>query len=655
MKRRFLPLLLALALILPLFPASLAAGEAAGAKVVYVTAPGEAVELDPEDFQLLCRQLTGQELDSVSFALPASREGDLWYRRGKKGGGQVGPATAYLTDAEPYLSSVSFLPRANFIGQAETAFTMKSVKGKSASGTLLFYAPGPAADLTLSAGQVAPMDVAALNELCKEKTRSPLRLLTFEYPSSGTLVYDTGEGDPTPATDRMVFYADAGEGRALARVSLDTSNYQVRDPYVYLHINAEAADGAKFSAAVKVLFPENNDSYGGLRHFAQVGAPIAVTNMNLTGVKSLSLTLPTSQEGTFWYEYGDPDARKLLPGETLYRDQEPFYDLVTFVPTDRQARGILIDAVVDGQERVMVLTYSDPKDPETIRYSTQTEPVFLQGSDFWRVSRERGTGDLETLCFDVLPGEDTGVLSRDNQPVETGREYPYYDLQDFIFTPGRSFRGAALTYTGTDVNGSEFTGKVEIAAGAYRSTYWADLEGWGWAAPAVDRLTHDARAFGSGGAEALFRPGEQATRMEVIYALTRLAYGSEATTTEGVPFPDLPKDPGMAQAAALAYRHQLVLGDEKGRLNPEEPITRQDVLVLCYRLLQEKKAELPAGAGLSGFADAKQVSSYAVEAAQVLVAAKVLQGGSDKKLNPISPITRAELAALLYRAFMPEG
>lgn len=654
-KRRVLPLFLALALLLPLFPAALAAGENAGSKVVYAAAPGEAVELDGEDFQLLCRQLTGQELDSVSFSLPASREGDLWYRRGKKGGGQVGPATAYRTDAEPYLSSVSFLPRTGFAGQAEVTFTMKSVKGKSASGTLLFHVPGPAADLTLSAGQVSPMDVAALNELCKEKTRSPLRLLTFEYPSWGTLVYDRGDGEPAPVTDRMVFYADAGEGRALSKVSLDTGRDQVRDPYLYLHINAEAADGAKFSANVRVEFPENRDSRGGLHHYAQVGTPIALANMSLTGVSSLTLSLPLSSQGTFWYEYGDPEARKLLPGETLYRDQEPFYELVTFVPADRQARDILIDAVIDGGERVVTFTYARPKDPETLRYSTQTDPVFLRGSDFWRAARDRNTGDIQSLRFETLPHEDDGTLADGNQKVERDREYVYYALDQFVFTPGPKFRGTAFTYIGTDVNGVEFTGKIEIAAGPYRSTCWSDLEGWAWAAPAVDQLTCGARAFGSGGVDQSFRPGDQATRMEVIYALTRLAYGNEATTTEGVPFPDLPKDPGMAQAAALAYRHGLVLGDEEGRLNPEEPVTRQDVLVLCYRLLQEKGAELPKGVSLSGFTDGKQVSSYAVEAAQVLVAARILQGGSDKKLNPLSPITRAELAVLLRRAFDPKG
>lgn len=52
---------------------------------------------------------------------------------------------------------------------------------------------------------------------------------------------------------------------------------------------------------------------------------------------------------------------------------------------------------------------------------------------------------------------------------------------------------------------------------------------------------------------------------------------------------------------------------------------------------------------LTDFIDAAQVSPFAKEAMQWANAAQLVNGTADKKLNPQSSATRAEVAAILMR------
>ena len=72
---------------------------------------------------------------------------------------------------------------------------------------------------------------------------------------------------------------------------------------------------------------------------------------------------------------------------------------------------------------------------------------------------------------------------------------------------------------------------------------------------------------------------------------------------------------------------------------------------MLHRALTDLGQDLPPAADLSSFSDAGELSPYAREAAAVLCAKGVLRGNGSGQLSPLSPITRAEMACLLYRAF----
>ena len=66
--------------------------------------------------------------------------------------------------------------------------------------------------------------------------------------------------------------------------------------------------------------------------------------------------------------------------------------------------------------------------------------------------------------------------------------------------------------------------------------------------------------------------------------------------------------------------------------------------------MTDRGYKLPQGKSLADFSDADQLADYALEAAQVLYAAGILQGGDENRLDPRGEITRAEMAVLLDRA-----
>ncbi len=530
MKKRLFALLLALTL-LPALPAG--ATEAEPPAALCVAAPGQPVALDVEELRLLCRRYTEQELESVTFSPLSAQVGDLYYRRGTSTGSRVSTATSYYVDKAPRLSDITFLPSGRVTGETDLAVTLRSVKGERVEGVLTLSVPGPDADLTLDSAQAAPMSVTLLSQLCREKTGASLRLLHFEGAPAGALTYQSTGTERLAVNENMVFYVDAGEGRALSRVSYLPDGLS---RHSYLTVVGTSTAGESFTARVKVLCPQGR--MGTVISFVPAGRAVA-PQLSATGLTQITLTLPTSDVGGLWLDHGAYNVRKVRPGETLAAQD---FSRLSFLPA--------------GEERQLV----------------------------------------------------------------------------------------QLSYTGTNGAGEETQGVWAICAGGFE-----DLAGWGWA----DGAARDLALAGAAPQDWLsgqFRPGESASRMEVIYALVRMAYGFNVTAADP-DFSDLPEDLDLRQAVAVAAGRDIVLGDGSGRFNPNDPVARQDVLVMLYRAMTDRGYKLPQAGSLEAFTDVEDLADYAAEAAGVLCAAGILQGGDGGRLDPRGEITRAEMAVLLDRAF----
>ena len=100
---------------------------------------------------------------------------------------------------------------------------------------------------------------------------------------------------------------------------------------------------------------------------------------------------------------------------------------------------------------------------------------------------------------------------------------------------------------------------------------------------------------------------------------------------------------------AAAKRLGITNGIGDNKFAPDAYITRQDMIVLLYRVL-DVLGELPkvtAAADLTPYPDSGLIADYARESFETFVRAGVISG-SDGKLDPTAFSTRAQLAQILF-------
>lgn len=416
-------------------------------------------------------------------------------------------------------------------------------------------------------------------DFCQQATGHELQCVSFSYlsPRSGSLWYIAEEGEKQITPDVILYPYHAP---VLSRAWFQPNSRftgQAELSFTLTSRKEETVSGSLLLYVPPELDVSPETSLGEADQVAKVGEPVSLGDLfpfrttskdevellAFDGVKvtSVTLTLPLSSQGSLWLNYGDSDARKLLPEEALSPEgMESFYAL-SFVPAHKEVDTVSLQYTVSSGRKKAAYTGT-----LTLHFADDKIPI--------------------------------------RPPASTPEPAP-----------------------------ARFT----------------DMAGWEWAFSAAEEL--NARfALRLEQEDTLFRPGDHATRMEVLHSLVQTAYPGNydpGVTT----FPDLPQDPSYARSAAFAFVRGLALGDEAGRLNPDDPITRQDALVLLYRALLDQNRELPAPGDLSQFSDQDALAPYARETAGVLLAAGILQGDEAHQLQPRSPITRAEMAVLICRAF----
>lgn len=528
-------------------------------------------------------------------------------------------------------------------------------------------------------GESVLLDSDELLLLCRQATRRDLESVTFNpLPASvGTL---TCKGEKVIPGEPYYMYEDP----QLARIRFTPYAYRSRQFTGQSELSFTMTDerGNTVPGTLILYVPEGAEraeNYLDETITAKAGEAMDLTDhfpfyTSTTGdtvaqggygtVNSLTFELPSSGQGALWLDYGWSTARKVLPEEALYPDREPNFYNVTFVPAGKEGITVELGYTVSCERNekkqnvsaTFTLNLVENKSPAGEKPSTGSEPsagpvtistrttqISLAGP-LWDACAARKVGELVTVAFDTLPAADTGVILCDRTPVAPGKSYEYSRLS---FLPGENFQEAVtLRYVGTDSIGYPYSGALILEPGYPSDLTFQDLEGWDWAIPAARFLEKNYFAYG----DSYFRPGDEATRMDVIYAIYVTLYFH--TSTPALPdFSDLPQDRLLRDAVAALTKRGIVHGDGEGRLLPDAPVTRQDALVMVCRALEEQRSILPPAADLSAFSDAGELAPYAQDAAGVLYAMDILQGDGSGRLSPHASITRAEMACLIYRAF----
>ena len=223
---------------------------------------------------------------------------------------------------------------------------------------------------------------------------------------------------------------------------------------------------------------------------------------------------------------------------------------------------------------------------------------------------------------------------------ESDRGFFYFAPPEYGYSPTR------ITITAKDASGNLNRNSVDIPFENYNAHAFNDIENY-WAADYIDYLYNQsiAEPYWDGG----YHPYDAITRLEFAVMLARASKLEQKDYSYIIlPYADLDQIPVTAYPALRAlYAENIMRGtqgdDGKLYLLPNNSLTRAQASAMIGR---SQNRGYPA-AELS-FPDAYLIPNYAVSHIQVMAAREILQGFSDGTFRPHDPISRGQMAKILY-------
>lgn len=216
----------------------------------------------------------------------------------------------------------------------------------------------------------------------------------------------------------------------------------------------------------------------------------------------------------------------------------------------------------------------------------------------------------------------------------------FNDIFDEGESGGSHFGGSSSSSSGSSGSSFGSNGSYYIPVGsenAQAAYPFTDMESSSWASAAVEYLYK--AGIVNGKTTVTFAPADNITRAEFVKMITEALKIGEGTA-EAV-FADVAEDAWYAPYIKRAASNSVINGDGE-RFYPENLVTRQDSAVIIARCLNLTSEEAPA------FADAADISDYAVSAVASLSKAEIMNGVGNNTFAPKASLTRAEAAQLIY-------
>lgn len=155
------------------------------------------VTFSASDFTSALKAKTSKSLSYVTFTLPKSTEGTLYYN----GSTRVTGSTQYKASGSNSLDNVSFVPATGATGSVSIDYTARDNSGNNYSGTVVVKTfVGQDTELTYSTtGKAASFTALDFTAACFKKLGTTLSYVQFTLPSSsqGTLYYGYGTAQQT--------------------------------------------------------------------------------------------------------------------------------------------------------------------------------------------------------------------------------------------------------------------------------------------------------------------------------------------------------------------------------------------------------------------------------------------------------------------------
>jgi len=277
----------------------------------------------------------------------------------------------------------------------------------------------------------------------------------------------------------------------------------------------------------------------------------------------------------------------------------------------------------------------DRPDPRPVPVPAPTHPVAVEEPSHGSVSVSRPNASKGSAVTVTAEAEEGYVLESLTVTDEKGRELALTDKGGgrYVFTmPGGEVTVEAVF--------APESGEEPCAGGADCPAHgYTDLGGGdAWYHEAVDYVLEKGLMDGYG--NGAFGPDDSLSRGQLAQILYNCA-GRPAAG--GSPFRDVPDGAWCAPAVAWAAEQDIVDGYGGDLFGPDDPITREQLVVMLYRYAG---SPVPPNLALN-FTDADAVSGYAADPMRWAVERGIISGCGDGRLDPGGPATRAQAAQML--------
>jgi len=338
------------------------------------------------------------------------------------------------------------------------------------------------------------------------------------------------------------------------------------------------------------------------------------------------------------------------------------------------AEGVLYDSMVDSGDisvpaGSLIEFAGDPGDSFQVTASAAEMPVAVVSISLNKAQTSLRVGDYEILTAVVDPIDATNAnkltwKSSDASVAvvdSSGKVRAIAPGTALITAEAGGIRSAACAVTvlgSSSSGGSHSKGKTTpsetpepivpepvspdtVTPGAAMFT---DIADYSWAGEAITALAE--KGLIKGVSDTSFAPANEIKRADFMLIMMRLL---GVTADVAGNFADVAENTYYYKEIGIARALGLASGVDGSNFQPEASITRQDMFVLAYRILQRQgliKIEGDPGV-LNQFSDSAGISQYARQAMATLVSMDLVKG-SGNMVNPNGNATRAEAAVFIY-------
>lgn len=546
-------------------------GDGSSAGLFLKTDYNTPLRFNGDDFNRVCRERLGAQLDYVTFSQPSERVGALYtdYVSSGNYGSVVDPRTHYSRSA---LNNVWFVPAPGFSGSATVYYTAYAVGGGSFAGQMDITV-GVEDGVTISGltydisrGGVARFDDADFNRYCRQvldfgQTVSYVRFDRLPAESEGILWYDYTSSSNTGerASTGTSYYYGTRSPRIDWLTFVPASGFTgtVKIPFT-----GWTTDGGRFTGTVEVNV-RGGSTAGDILYICRAGETVRFDDTDFNGlsrdVTGSSLNyiqftnLPGGSSGAVYYNNSRAST------STRYRNgsSTPRIDNLSFRASSSFAGAV--DIPFEGRSTNGETFYG------VVTVATSADAVGGGGS----------TGASQSVFTDMAGYSDA-------QKAAVNYLYDHNITRGMTttqFGPQNSIRRgdfARMLYQAFDLAPTAST-KVftDVPANAYY-------------AQAVNALHSRGIVSGIGGG--LFAPNDTLTRQDAICMVQRAMRSVGWSADDGPAsalyrYSDGGSVAGYAQGAMSFAVQRGILPTGGSWLNPTQPLTRVDMAEIIYRVL----------------------------------------------------------------------